>query len=336
MTTLAPVPEVTSFGGTAAGIHRLSLWTPFGFRVNTYVIDDDPLTLFDTGPRADRVIDELEYGLAALGRQLDNIERIVVSHHHMDHLGNVAQIAARSGAEVVALDGLADWMPRYEEQSAADDNHFSSILMRQGYSADLLEQIGQKALWYRRWGTASDADVRLVDGDRLHFAGRVLRAFHRPGHSSTDTIFVDEHRGLMFGADHLIANVSSNPLLCRPAPDGARARPLIDYRRSLRATRELELQLVLPGHGDVIVDHRALVDRRLVEHEERAEELERLLRGDRALSGCDLVRAMWGAPDPQQLYLPLSEVLGHMDLLLDRGSVAETVDDEGVVRYAAI
>ena len=52
------------------GIHALPIPTPFAVgRVNVYLLDDDPLTLVDTGPNSGRALDELERGLAALGRR---------------------------------------------------------------------------------------------------------------------------------------------------------------------------------------------------------------------------------------------------------------------------
>jgi hypothetical protein len=66
------------------GIHCLPIPTPFAVgRVNTYLIEDDPLTLLDAGPNSGRALDELEQGLAALGHRVEDLELILVSHQHM-------------------------------------------------------------------------------------------------------------------------------------------------------------------------------------------------------------------------------------------------------------
>ena len=59
---------------------------------------------------------------------------------------------------------------------------------------------------------------------------------------------------------------------CRATPTTARERPraLLQYIDSMRATRELPARLVLPGHGDPITDHVALIDERLRMHRRRA------------------------------------------------------------------
>src|SRR5215211_748076 len=91
----------------AAGIHRIAVPTPFAVgRVNVYLIEDEPLTLVDTGPNSGSSLDVLERGLRALGHSIADLRRIVVTHQHIDHIGLVKIIAGRSPAEVVALDRL--------------------------------------------------------------------------------------------------------------------------------------------------------------------------------------------------------------------------------------
>ena len=73
-----------------AGIHLLRIPTPFAVgRVNTYLIEDDPLTLVDSGPNSGRALDELQHQLAEHGRSIDDIELVVLTHQHIDHLGLV-------------------------------------------------------------------------------------------------------------------------------------------------------------------------------------------------------------------------------------------------------
>jgi glyoxylase-like metal-dependent hydrolase (beta-lactamase superfamily II) len=108
---------------------------------------------------------------------------------------------------------------------------------------------------------------------------------------------------------------------------------LIDYIESLRATRELPAQIVLGGHGDPIVDHVALIDERFRMHERRARKMLRML-GAGPMSAYEIALQMWGNVAVTQAYLTLSEVLGHIDLLVRDGEVLER-DEEAVVRFEA-
>ena len=79
---------------------------------------------------------------------------------------------------------------------------------------------------------------------------------------------------------------------------------------------------MLPGHGEPIDDHVALIDERFALHERRARKIGRLI-AERPRSAYEIAQALWGNVAVTQAYLTLSEVLGHVDLLLDRGEVRE-------------
>ena len=77
-------------GGRRRGIHLLRIPTPFAVgRVNCYLIEDEPLTLVDTGPNSGKALDELEHQLAAHGHAIDDLELVILTHQHIDHLGLV-------------------------------------------------------------------------------------------------------------------------------------------------------------------------------------------------------------------------------------------------------
>jgi glyoxylase-like metal-dependent hydrolase (beta-lactamase superfamily II) len=152
-------------------------------------------------------------------------------------------------------------------------------------------------------------------------------------------VFWDAERGLAIGGDHLLGHISSNPLIARALggrsgePDGTRPRALPMYLASLQATRAMPIETVLPGHGDPIGDHARLIDDRLAMHDRRAGKIAGLIT-ERPRSAHEIAHAMWGDVAVTQAYLTLCEVLGHVDLLLERGLVREAEQD-GVVRFEA-
>ena len=106
------------------------------------------------------------------------------------------------------------------------------------------------------------------------------------------------------------------------------------YMDSLRDTRELPAEVVLAGHGEPVRDHVAVIDERFRMHERRAAKLLGLI-GERPQTAYELAQALWGNVAVTQAYLTLSEVLGHVDLLADRGQVRE-LQVGGVIRYEAV
>ena len=320
-----------------AGIHRIAVPTPFLVgRVNCYLIEDQPLTLIDTGPNSGKSLDELSRALNALGHSIEELELIVITHQHMDHLGLLEILARRSGAEVAALHLLGPYLESFSASAAADDAFAMEIMRRHGVPSDLATALGSVGASFRAFGSSGHVTRPLRDGDDLVLAQRTLRVLHRPGHSPSDTVFWDQERAMLIAGDHLLGHISSNPLISRPLtgePASGRPHALIDYIASMRATRELPLELVLPGHGDPVTDHRTLIDERFRMHERRARKLLQML-SPTPLTAYELASGMWGNVAVTQAYLTISEVLGHMDLLIADGRVLER--DEGeVARFAA-
>jgi len=318
------------------GIHRIPIPTPFAVgRVNVYLIEDEPLTLVDTGPNSATSFDELTTGLAGLGHALEDVELVIVTHQHIDHLGLVALVAQRSGAEVAAIDVLAPYLENFSQEAQKDDEFARSVMLRNGIPEDVVSALSAVSQAFRAWGSRADVTRVLRDGEEMRFRDRSLHVHHRPGHSPTDTIFEDRERRILIAADHLLGHISSNPLITRPA-DGSSERPqaLVTYLRSLEATREMDVELVLPGHGEPITDHRALIDERFALHRRRAEKIHRLI-AERPRTAYEIAQALWGNIAVTQAYLTLSEVLGHVDLLTNAGRVREVVRGGTAVFEAA-
>ncbi len=330
-----------------AGIHRLAIPTPFMVgRINAYLIEDSPLTLVDSGPNSAKALDELEQALAARGHAVEDIELLVITHQHMDHFGLASILARRSGAEVAALSELAPFLASYGHQTDLEDQFAERMMLRHGIPPEIVTALRAVSAGFRAWGEAVEV-TRPLDADTdLQLRDRTLRVLHRPGHSPSDTVFLDDRSAsgggsILIAADHLIAHISSNPLLARPlnaeeeysVPPDPRPRALITYMDSLEKTRAMDLSLVLPGHGRPITEHAALIDERFRLHERRAERIRRLIASE-PRTAHEIAQEMWGNVAVTQAFLTLSEVLGHVDLLLRDGLVVEE-EHEGVVRFRA-
>jgi glyoxylase-like metal-dependent hydrolase (beta-lactamase superfamily II) len=337
------MPQEALAEAAQAGIHCMPIPTPFLVgRVNCYLIDDDPLTLVDTGPNSGKALDELERALAGHGRRVEELGLIVVTHQHIDHIGLLEVLVRRSGADVAALDRLAGYLGDFRAAAELDDEFAVALMLRHGIPAEMTQALRSVSAAFRGWGSGAPVTRPLADGTTLTLRDRSFTVQHRPGHSPSDTVFWDERSGILLGGDHLIKHISSNPLIARPldaaddaaaAAGSARPQALRTYIASLKATRDLPARIVLSGHGEPVTDHRALIDERFGLTQRRARKILGLL-ADGPLTAHELAQRMWGNVAVTQAFLTLSEVLGHLDLLLAEGQVHE-LDDAGVVRFAA-
>lgn len=300
--------------------------------VNAWLLRGDPVTLIDTGPRSDGALAALEQGLRREGLRVEDVELLLATHHHLDHVGLAATIQRRSGAAVAVLDRTADYASRYAAE-VEDDRRFARALMgHHGVPEQLVADTD--AFWQYICDTTEDfsADIRLADGDRVRAGGRDLRVVARPGHSTTDTLFVDDREAIAFAGDHLLAAISSNTEICPPgrAPDG-RARSRLRYLEGLERTRSMPLRRILTGHGAPVTEHGALVDARLREHRRRCERILAVL-ADGSATAFEIAGRLWPERTvTEQPLLVVWEVVGNLELLLEAGAVAERAGDAGSV-----
>jgi glyoxylase-like metal-dependent hydrolase (beta-lactamase superfamily II) len=338
MSTASDMPE--THAELPEGIASFVLPTPFGVGpVNVYLVEG-PLTLVDTGPATALALETLERELAARGHRVEDLERIVLTHHHVDHFGLAAQLVRRSGAEVHAFGGITGWLADYAARSTAEMRFIEKRLIRHGLPPEVALGARAADTLVRGYAESVVADHELAEGGTLRFEDREWEVHHRPGHSTSDTVFHDRGARTLIAGDHLLAQVSSNAVLSEPlgtAEAGAdpteRLTPLRDYAASLDLTREMDVDLVLAGHGPPVTDHRELIDRRIASREKRLDRIVGEVAAGHA-TAFDIGRVIWGRTAFVQVHLVMSEVIGHLELLEGAGRIAGDEQD-GILRFRA-
>jgi glyoxylase-like metal-dependent hydrolase (beta-lactamase superfamily II) len=324
----------------ADGVALIPLPTPYDVGiVNAYLLKGDPLTLVDAGPKTEDSQRALEAGLAEHGARLEDVELVLLTHQHDDHVGNAQFVVDASSAVVAGLPKLAEFMRDVDAALDMDDRYVQATMVRHGVGPGELDAIRELTLSWRPFVNSVEVTQLVSDGDRITAGGRDFLVLEAPGHSPTDTLFFDEHDGLLIAGDHLIEGISSNPFIHWPIEPGPpeesalsrdRRRPLREYMTSLERTRDLDVSVVLPGHRQPFSDHRELIDARLSMHRRRAAKILQMI--DAPVTAAELGSRIWSDRPAAEAYLIVSEVLGHLDMLGERGEVRE-LDENGVARF---
>lgn len=217
---------------------RPGIWTfavPFRFGVPdatlVYVVEgaDGSLALIDPGWSADGGVDEVRAALSAIGRSLDDVSLVAVTHLHADHLGAAAAIRRATGARV-AMHGLeVEALDRERTDAVQNDADIATWGLPQHLHDGVVAAWGSGRRIGLGRSEAPYADLLLADGDVLPIPGRTIRTLWTPGHTAGHVCFVDEADELLFTGDHVLPRINSGIGL------GGRTatNPLGDYLASL-------------------------------------------------------------------------------------------------------
>ncbi|MFB0507840.1 MAG: MBL fold metallo-hydrolase [Thermodesulfobacteriota bacterium] len=317
--------------GNRQKIHRIELPVPFPVETtNVYLVDEEPVTLIDTGVKTDTSFQVLRDSLRRLRYGIDDIRRILITHGHLDHYGQAKRISALSGAEV------SIHVEEYQRIRSIGQfrRQVASVLMRNGTPKDSMDKTIHYMEWAQQWGEPLD-DVRFIDeGDEICFKNMVLRPIHCPGHSPGLICFYLKEKGILISGDHILKEISPNPII-NPLQNGAPPRniSLKQYLHSIRKIEDLEVSLVLAGHGEPIHDFKSLLEKILRHHEQRlGQVLSILSQGEK--TAYDISRALFPNTESFEVFLGVSEILGHLSILLEEGKITFR-SSNGIDYYSA-
>lgn len=345
MSTLHATPDaakpVDETFFAALGVRRLSVPVPFveaGGPVNLIAFDeaDGGFSLFDTGVGTTEGLAAVRAALAANGLKLENLRRMIISHGHIDHYGNAQTFSEESGAKA--------WVHPADHEKVCGEGRWNKQLERYwdyfvglGVPDETLQKmlhLTAKNPTYARQLEPSRVEP-LADGQTFSFAKLEVEAIHLPGHTPGLVCLWAKKQKLFFADDHVLAVVSPNPLLDLTQGLGAQKfRALSSYYRSARRVMEMDIEVIVPGHGVSFTQHRPLLEGLFQFYEKRQERLFKKL-SETPSTVFELVKLLFPRVDTARMFLMLSEVLGNLEVMEDQGRVAPKQDGK-FVRWAAL
>ncbi len=334
-------------------LHQIVLPTPWEIGpVQIYVIEGDPLTLVDTGVHRPNSRAALETALERLGYELSDIRRVVLTHYHTDHMGQVQMLRdAGADLDLWVHDADADDVENFSFEREERLDASNALFLEHGAPAELLAR--QAARIRREHGSgdplavATRVDRRLQDGDRVAFKDFELEVIHAPGHTAGHIVLSEPQSGTLLTGDHLMG--AAVPFTESFYLDGApeprdrlgrrsRFRGLPAYLRSLRQLRGGTFRCILPAHGGILDRPSRSIDDALLFYEVRVQRTLRAVekctveRGD--ASGWEVWQQLFPKLDAEtQMRTRMVMVIGALDVLEDAGRVVALRRDDGGLAF---
>ena len=111
--------------------------------VNCYLIPGEQLTLIDCGLYSDENWTSFQEKINALGYKVKDIEQIIITHEHRDHIGLLPEIMAHCDALVRAPKTIEGWFFRPEEMDNKRASFNNELFSKFGFPEEEFEQTKQ-------------------------------------------------------------------------------------------------------------------------------------------------------------------------------------------------
>jgi len=297
-------------------VHKIVIPTPYEIGdVNAFLVKGEALSLFDAGPKTPEAYEALKWGIHDAGYDLEEIEQVLLTHHHPDHAG---WGDAFPKAKILGHSYVDHFLRKEEKFLNYRDEFYRFHLRKTGLPDKYIEKFVENRSEIAHFGTTPLTQC-INEGDEVP-GHPGLEVVYTPGHAQSHFIFHDTKTKSVIGGDLLLEHVASNPLI-EPPVDLSFERPkaLLQYRDSLIKLRDIGVDKVYAGHGNEILSVSGLITVRLKRDRERAKQVFDILSEPRTI--IEVTQQLYSSLYKSQLGLTLSKTIGYLDMLESEGFI---------------
>jgi glyoxylase-like metal-dependent hydrolase (beta-lactamase superfamily II) len=311
-------------------VYKIELPIPFALKTtNIYLVDESPRTLIDTGIKTEASFEALKKGMEDIGFSLKSIERILITHGHIDHYGQAKRLSSLWGAPI--------YIHPIEYGRIRSILHslgfLKSILLINGVPEPLIKEAIHFIESSQKTADPLEEASFLGDGDVVPFKTMAWQTIHCPGHSPGLLCFYWLEKKILFTGDHLLKEITPNPILNVPVNRLPFQYPsLREYLNSVEKIGKLDISLLLPGHGEEITDVKGLIQNIFSHHRERMDLICSILsKGEK--TPYEIAMELFPGVPPFEVFLGISEILGHLEILKEK-EIVKMTEKEGKNYYS--
>ena len=303
-------------------IFKLVVRYPFGMReVNSYLIRGDKgYTVIDTGSYAEESIEIWDKTITN-GIQ---IEKIVVTHAHPDHLGLAKWFQENHHIPIITSElSYQEIQKRKSSQNYA--NEIILFLKKHGGPQISEDKIKNESFVYN-----FEPDEIFQKNQSLKIGNDLYESIWTPGHSSDHFCFYHPQQKVMFVGDHILAKIS--PIISVWSKEDV--NPLQNYFHSLEITTTYDANLVLPGHGDLIENLSDRSKQLISSHNHRLKQILQSVNNEWK-TAYKITQDIYGPLNEKMIIPPLLATITRCIYLESLGKIRSKTRN-GVIDYQAI
>jgi len=328
--------------GMPSWIYRIKVPIPIESLkyITVYMIkDDNSFSLIDAGMYNMRSFHELSKEVKKLGYKMSDMESVIVTHFHVDHitlspvlyslsasdfyLGLKDEKVLKRGFDKFINKALKIYVNHGMPLSEANEISKAHPAMRlvDVYTNDL-----QEIPW-----------VTLSNDSELDIQGLKFKVLEVPGHTPGQINLYNKEKGIIFTGDHIIDPITPQITLTDENSD-----PLTDYINSLEKIASLNASIAFPGHREPILNPSKRAAELIKHHEERLNEILKLISKS-PMTAYELAKKIkwrtsynsWEEYPYPERFFAMGETLAHLKRL-ELLNKAEKVESKNVLVWKAI
>ncbi|TFG11541.1 MBL fold metallo-hydrolase [Candidatus Thorarchaeota archaeon] len=317
-------------------IHRIEIPTPFPVgNVNCYLIEGSPLTLIDTGPYLEEGVTLIDKALGKSHYSVTDIERVLLTHGHVDHVGNTRAIQ-----EAVRASGHQEpevWIHEMDSHRITDYEGYIerrmqaywNVIISGGVPEEIVAEFSTEGMmkYFGQFGQSVDSVSVFYEEQQFESGIGPIDYLWTPGHSLGSVCFLAHEREIVFCGDHVLGTISSNPSLDF---EGRLGISMQRYLLSLDAIEPFSHYIPLPGHRDPIFDLGVRLNDLREDYRNKLRRTKDLLSNE-PQSLFELSRNLYGEYARDSLILALAETHDLVRLLDREGEAILTTKDDVIV-----
>lgn len=249
------------------------------------------------------------------------VTSLLITHYHPDHFGYAGQLQKETGANVLmsaveAKKGLRSWEREHLEKI---NRSYKRCGIPNSLGGDLVKNTENFLPAVTPYPTVNHY---LAEGDTIVFGKYEYEVIFAPGHSDQLITLYNKEKNVLFATDHILPTITPNISYWF---DGD-PNPLATYLKSLDKIKQLNVEYVIPSHGEPFYDANKRIEEIKKHHEERIAETFDIIKNRKSVyEAC--AQLFKKELTKHELRFAIGETLSHLEYLVDKGKCIKEIDN---------